>query len=120
MILPGNRKQNRNPSNCSGILKQHCICKPLSHDINDVKSQIWHGVMPDGDHIVAYFNRGDDWAERKATFAELGINAQQVEVHNLWWEYLNNKNESDGIKTESEFAFWIPPQGVKLMRLKLR
>ena len=102
------------------ILKQHCICKPLSHDINDVKSQIWHGVMPDGDHIVAYFNRGDDWAERKATFAELGINAQQVEVHNLWWEYLNNKNESDGLKTESEFAFWIPPHGVKLMRLKLR
>ena len=102
------------------ILKQHCICKPLSHDINDVKSQIWHGVMPDGDHIVAYFNRGDDWAERKATFAELGINAQQVEVHNLWWEYLNNTNVSDGLKTESEFAFWIPPHGVKLMRLKLR
>ncbi|MGN0190897.1 MAG: glucan 1,6-alpha-isomaltosidase [Candidatus Cryptobacteroides sp.] len=102
------------------ILKQHCICKPLSLDINDVKSQIWHGVMPDGDHIVAYFNRGDEWEERKASFAELGINAETVEVHNLWWEYLNNTDESDGIKSESEFAFWIPAHGVKLMRLKLR
>ena len=102
------------------ILKQHCICKPLSFDINNVKSQVGHGVMPDGDHIVAYFNRGDEWEERKATFAELGINAEKVEVHNLWWEYLNNKDESDGIKTESEFAFLIPPHGVKLMRLKLR
>lgn len=53
MILPGNRKQNRNPSNCSGILKQHCI--PLSiRRIHD--SSLCHALSTISTIITKYIS----------------------------------------------------------------
>ena len=98
------------------ILKDHCICKPLSTDIWNTKSQIWCGQMSNGDYIVAFFNRSDNWERRSATFGELGIDQQEMEVHDLWYKFDDpSYNDSEGRK--SELVYDVPPHGVKLMRL---
>ena len=102
------------------ILKQHCICKPLSTDINNERSQIWHGVMPDGDHILALFNRADDDKWRYASFADMGISPESIEeVRDLWWDYNCGFCENDH-PAENGIGFNIKGHDVKLMRIKMK
>ncbi|RYZ97550.1 MAG: carbohydrate-binding protein, partial [Sphingobacteriaceae bacterium] len=69
------------------LTDQGFIGKPLSYDLNDKpNSSIWTGQLPDGDWVVALFNREEMTEERKIDFAkDLGITGGAVEnVRDLW------------------------------------
>lgn len=82
--------------------------KPLSHDPNDPKSQIWKGRLSNGDWVVGLFNREDKPELRSINFTkELGIN--NAHVRDLW------QHADCGIK--NGLAEYIAPHGCKIYRI---
>ena len=76
--------------------------------------------MPDGDPILALFNREDETKWRYASFSDLGLDPSSIEeVRDLWWDY-NCGFYDEGASAENGIGFNITPHDVKLMRIYLK
>ena len=76
--------------------------------------------MPDGDHILALFNRADDDKWRYASFADMGISPESIEeVRDLWWDYICGFYDQ-GSECENGIGFNIKGHDVKLMRIEMK
>ena len=90
--------------------KDHFIGKPLSFNIFDTRSQIWHGQMSDGSYVVALFNREDSQQYREISFKDdLGIDGT-MKVRDLW-EHSDWQEPSDKIGVD------VPAHGVMVFKL---
>lgn len=82
--------------------------KPLSRDLNNHKSQIWKGQMPNGEWIVGFFNRESSEQFRSIDFQDdLGI--QQGHVRDLW-------THTD-LGLSSNIAENVHPHGCRIYRI---
>ncbi|MFN2373242.1 MAG: chitobiase/beta-hexosaminidase C-terminal domain-containing protein [Cyclonatronaceae bacterium] len=85
------------------------VGKPLTNDPTDAASQIWTGLMSDGDTIVALFNRESSPRTRTIDFSQhLGIEGQAT-VRDLW--------QHSYIGTMDSYSVVVPPRGVVVLRI---
>ena len=81
---------------------------PLDKTLNSQGSNIWHGTMTDGSHIVGFFNREDEPKEFSLHLSELGLSGE-YKVRDLW----RHANED----MASELHPTVPAHGCKIVKL---
>jgi hypothetical protein len=86
------------------------IGKPLSRTLTDVRSQIWHAVDKQGNHIVALFNRGNNPETRSVNFKdEWGLSRSYI-IRDLW----THQNSATPV---SSFSTSVPAHGVVVIKI---
>ena len=81
---------------------------PLDKTLNSQGSNIWHGTMTDGSHIVGFFNREDEPKEFSLHLSELGLSGE-YKVRDLW------RHANEGMA--SELHPTVPAHGCKIVKL---
>lgn len=81
---------------------------PLDKTLNSHGSNIWHGTMTDGSHIVGFFNREDEPKEFSLHLSELGLSGE-YKVRDLW------RHANEGMA--SELHPTVPAHGCKIVKL---
>jgi hypothetical protein len=84
------------------------VGKPLSNNPTDERSEIWTGQMPNGNWIVALFNRSEMTKTRTLPFSTLGI-TDPINVRDLW--------QSGHLGKMKELTADIPPHGCLIVKL---
>ena len=81
---------------------------PHDKTLNSQGSNIWHGTMTDGSHIVGFFNREDEPKEFSLHLSELGLSGE-YKVRDLW------RHANEGMA--SELHPTVPAHGCKIVKL---
>ena len=81
---------------------------PLDKTLNSQGSNIWHGTMTDGSHIVGFFNREDEPKEFSLHLSELGLSGE-YKVRDLW------RHANEGMA--SELHPTVSAHGCKIVKL---
>ena len=81
---------------------------PLDDTVNSEGSNIWHGAMSNGDHIVAFFNREDKPQSFTLKLSDIGLQGR-YKVRDLWRH--TDEPETDVLGTT------LPKHACKIVKL---
>jgi hypothetical protein len=84
------------------------VGQPLSDKLGDGNSEIWHGSLTNGNHVVGLFNRSDQSQTVSVALSQLGISGE-AKVRDLW------RHADEG--AASTLSATIPAHGCKIVLL---
>ena len=88
--------------------KDRFVGKPMDATLMSPGSNIWHGRMTNGDHIVGFFNREDEAKYFSLDLKDIGLTGE-METRDLW------RHRDEG--KLSTLSATVEPHGCKIMRL---
>ena len=105
------------------LVKEGFHGKPLSRDMNDVRSSHWIGDCADGDRVLALFNREENATARTLSLAELGLTGKPY--YTDLWNGTEVKAEGDELKVRlaahacKVYRFSAQPGGSSVSEIRM-
>lgn len=84
------------------------VGKPLDDNLNSQGSNVWHGKLTNGDHVVGFFNRTESPQTFSLKLGEIGID-EAMNARDLW------SHTDEGMVTE--ITATVQPHGCKIIKL---